>query len=484
MKIFAGIAWAYVLLLMAISFVILTTPFTAYLFLLLSVGILFLLESMKLKLWLGFRKRKGPSPNLDTPLVSVHLAICNEPPSMVMATIEGILAQNYPHFELIIVDNNTSDSKVWRPVADFCEALPNVRFFHLENWPFYKSGALNFARKVSHESAEFIFVVDADYILTEDALSMAVANIVDQNIALVQFPQAYMCSNKKHVSIVEEFDHFFDYYCSKADTCYGALATGTLSLIRISALDSVDGWPTNSITEDAELGSRLQAANYDIKYVHKVIGKGIAPIHQEDFIKQRKRWIFGNMQTLRNYALRPWHDFEKWLSGVSQLTAWSNLLGLPILVLISCLFLAPWLETTTLSSFAVLAYTGYWIFSISKALRLQLVQGRPSTLAFKTFLVYFSSTAIGAFHWWPVLWGRERPFVRTDKSGSKDRYKINLLYPFLHLSLFFIALGAASPFVAVSALTFGILHIVAIRYDYTCRAEPGSGIVLNLKLNL
>ncbi len=478
------IPWGYLTIIIGLSFGMLVAPATTFMVLLLTVSVILLLEVMKLKLWLGFRKRSDVSSNIRVPMVSVHLAICNEPPAMVISTIKGILGQDYPNFEVIVIDNNTSRDELWEPVSEYCAELSNVRFFHLRNWPFFKSGALNFARKVSHRRAEFIFVIDADYRLTSDALSSAVSKIEGPDIALVQFPQAYECHEKRHVPIVQEFDHFFDYYCFKADSCHGALATGTLSLIRISALDGVGGWPVNSITEDAELGARLQVAGFDIKYVHQVIGKGIAPIHQEDFIKQRKRWIFGNMQTLGNYSMRPWHNFEKWLSGVSQLTAWTNMLGLPILVLICCLFLAPWLDLGTFITMSALAYTGYWIFALSKALRLQLVKGRPGLVAMKTFLIHFASLDIGAFHWWPVLLGRDRPFVRTDKSGFNRGYKINLLYPLLHISLFFVAIGFGSFFVAVSALTFCALHIMAIRFDYVCRSAAESKIMLNVKLYL
>ncbi|MGB6151341.1 MAG: glycosyltransferase family 2 protein [Pricia sp.] len=479
-----GISWGYVAMLITLSFVILLAPLLAILILVLLIMLVVLLEGMKLKLWLGFRERSDKAVNTDTPLVSVHLAICNEPPSMVISTVKGILAQDYPNFELIVIDNNTVDSSLWEPVADFSRNLSNVRFFHLDKWPFYKSGALNFARKVSDSKAEFIFVIDADYRLTPDALSLAVANVEGPDIALVQFPQAYECKKEKHVQIIEEFDHFFDYYCSKADSCYGALATGTLSLIRIASLDGVGGWPVNSITEDAELGARLQVAGYDIKYVHRIIGKGIAPVHQQDFIKQRKRWIFGNMQTLRNYSMRPWNNFHKWLSGVSQLTAWANLLGFPILILLCCLFLGPWLSYETFVSLSALAYFGYWTFAFSAVLRMQLVQGRPSLMAFRTFLIHFSSLDIGAFYWWPVILGRARPFVRTDKTGINESYRLNVFYPFLHISLVFMAISSGSIFVGVSALTFAMLHILAMRFDYICRSEYDSNILLNLKLYL
>ncbi|WP_175455369.1 glycosyltransferase family 2 protein [Pricia antarctica] len=438
---------------------------------------------MKFKLWLGFHKPSDVLVNETRPMVSVHLAICNEPPYMVISTLKEILKQEYAQIEIIVVDNNTTERDSWVPVEDFCSTLPNVRFFHLEKWPFFKSGALNFARKVTHRNAEFVFVIDADYRLTPNALELAVSNFDRPNTALVQFPQAYQCDSKRHVPLIAEFDHFFDFYCFKADTCHGALATGTLSLIKITALDKVGGWPTNSITEDAELGARLQVAGYDIKYVPRIIGKGIAPIEQEDFIKQRKRWIFGNVQTLMNYSMRPWHNFEKWVSGVSQLTAWINMLGMPILILLCCLMLTPWLNQATFVHLSGGAYIAYWIFILSKIVQLQLDQGRRGAGAFRTFLIHFSSLDIGAFDWWPAMWGKNRPFIRTNKNKVRSDYKVNLLYPFLHLSLFFCALGFDSIIIAVNAFTFATLHVMATRFDYLCRAGTNSQIALNLKLH-
>ena len=379
--------------------------------------------------------------------------------------------------------HNTRNQATWQPVLDFCNDKENVRFFHLDNWPFYKSGALNFARKITRTEAEFIFVVDADYNLTNDALSIAVSNIQNPSIGLVQFPQAYVCENPKHAPLLEEFDHFFDYYCRKADSCYGALATGTLSLIRIKALDQVGGWPTNSITEDAELGARLQNCEYHIKYVHRIIGKGLAPIHQEDFLKQRKRWIFGNVQTLIKYIVRPVTDLSKWISGVSQLTAWANLLGIPVLGILSCLLLFPWLRPSTFIDLSSLGYLAFYIYAVSKCLQLLLAHKKYNVLTFQTFLIHFSSFDIGAFHWWPVLWGRKRPFVKTEKSGTSCGYHFNLFYPLLHILVCICALSINASFIALSAFLFSVLHSAAMLMDYRCRSNNSSSVFFNLKLH-
>lgn len=476
--------WGYIAFLVLLAIMVLhVSGLLLWILAALVLGIC-LLEAMKLKLWLGFQEHSDVVLNCDRPMVSVHLAIYNEPPAMVIATIDSILEQDYPEFELIIIDNNTKDETLWMPIAEYCERLPKVRFFHLKNWPFFKSGALNFARKVTHSKAEFIFVVDADYCLNPKALTTAVCNSEGANNALVQFPQAYVCEQDNHTPIISEFDHFFSYYCFKANTCRGALATGTLSLIRVAALDRVGGWPVNSITEDAELGARLQVAGFDIRYVHRIIGKGIAPIRQEDFIKQRKRWIFGNVQTLFAYTMSPWRNFEKWLSGVSQLTAWANMLGFPILVLTACFFVSPWLDAASFAGLSVLAYMAFWIFTLSKLLQFHLVNERGEAAAFRTFLINFSSLDIGAFHWWPILLGESKPFVKTDKLGLGNRYVINLFYPVLHFAIMIWAVGFQTLFTAISAAAFATLHIAALRCDYACRTVKNPKISLNLKLYL
>src|SRR5215470_9073300 len=57
------------------------------------------------------------------PKVSLHLAICNEPPAMVIETLDSLAALDYPDFEVIVIDNNTKDPAVWRPVQDYCAQL-------------------------------------------------------------------------------------------------------------------------------------------------------------------------------------------------------------------------------------------------------------------------------------------------------------------------------------------------------------------------
>jgi hypothetical protein len=108
--------------------------------------------------WRGGLRRMAPprplSPEAPVPFVSLHLACSNEPPDMVIATIDSLLALEWPAFEIVVVDNNTRDAALWAPVQAHVEARvqalaatgrpgPALRFFHLPEWPGYKAGALN-----------------------------------------------------------------------------------------------------------------------------------------------------------------------------------------------------------------------------------------------------------------------------------------------------------------------------------------------------
>ena len=72
------------------------------------------------------------APGAREPKVSLHLACCNEQPDMVIAIIKSLAALDYTNFEVLVIDNNTKDEKLWKPVEEFMATLPeNFKFFHL-----------------------------------------------------------------------------------------------------------------------------------------------------------------------------------------------------------------------------------------------------------------------------------------------------------------------------------------------------------------
>ena len=70
---------------------------------------------------------------------------------MVMASLDALSRLRYDDFEVIVVDNNTEDPRLWQPVAEHCEFLGDrFRFFHVDMLEGAKAGALNYALRIPY----------------------------------------------------------------------------------------------------------------------------------------------------------------------------------------------------------------------------------------------------------------------------------------------------------------------------------------------
>ena len=55
-------------------------------------------------------------PDSELPKVSLHVPAHNEPPEMVIGTLRSLIRLDYPRYEVILIDDNTDDESLWRPV--------------------------------------------------------------------------------------------------------------------------------------------------------------------------------------------------------------------------------------------------------------------------------------------------------------------------------------------------------------------------------
>ena len=225
---------------------------------------------------------------------SVHVATHEEPPAMVMRTVRALSRQvNAPEFEVIVLDNNTADAALWRPVQALCGRRgPRFRFYHEDGVTGAKAGALNIALERTDPAATHVVVVDADYEVTPDFLSVAAAEIRRTDDDFLQFPQAYRNETRAPGVSLELADYFLR-HARQADCAGAMLLTGTLSVIRRSALTAAGGWSGRTITEDAELGLRLRRLGYRGRFVDRVVGRGMLPLDLAGLSLQRYRWAAG-----------------------------------------------------------------------------------------------------------------------------------------------------------------------------------------------
>jgi exo-beta-1,3-glucanase (GH17 family)/cellulose synthase/poly-beta-1,6-N-acetylglucosamine synthase-like glycosyltransferase len=270
-------------------------------------SIIILTEGIELaaSLWRVERRSLHASIPQTSPRVCIHVPCYNEPPEMVIATLDALARLDYDAFDVLLLDNNTPDEATWRPVQAYCETLgPRFRFVHMDNVKGFKAGALNEALAITDSDVAYIAVIDSDYQVEPGWLRRALPFFASPEVALVQGPQDYRDGqdNLFKAMCFEEYRGFFQIGMVERNEHDAIIQHGTMMVVRKDALVKVNGWSTWSITEDTELGLKLFEAGYSAAYIPESMGKGLTPDTLAAFMSQRYRWVYGAMQIMKRHG--------------------------------------------------------------------------------------------------------------------------------------------------------------------------------------
>ena len=370
------------------------------------------------------------------PFVSMHVPAHNEPPEMVIETLTALRRLNYPHYEIVAIDDNTDDPDLWRPVEEWCRAH-RVKFAHLEDWPGYKSGALNYAlRELTDPRAELVAVVDSDYQIQPNFLDGCARLFADPGVGFVQAPQDYRGwrQSRYYRRLYYSYRYFFAVSQPSRNERDAAIFAGTMGIIRRKALDDLGGWDEWCITEDAELSLRMLRAGWTGLHVDRSYGQGIMPLTFEALKGQRYRWCFGGIQILRRYwrSLLPGPRTDRnrltlgqrwgYLSGGLQW--YGDLLGL-----IFYLFLLAGAANLALGGGELFRkITGFLVAAVPTLVLLGLLRavallrrgtGASWKDAFGSFFIWQATSLVVARASVQGLFAKEAVFMRTPKTFDK-----------------------------------------------------------------
>jgi len=370
------------------------------------------------------------------PFVSLHIPAHNEPPEMVIQTLTALRRLNYPNYEIVAIDDNTDDPELWRPVEQWC-ATHGVKFVHLEDWPGYKSGALNYAlENLTDSRAELIAVVDSDYQIRPNFLADCAPLFADPGLGFVQAPQDYRGwqQSRYYRRLYYSYRYFFAVSQPSRNERDAAIFAGTMGIIRRQAIEDLGGWDQWCITEDAELSLRMLRAGWTGLHVDRSYGQGIMPLTFEALKSQRYRWCFGGIQILRMHwrSLLPGRLTDRnrltlgqrwgYLSGGLQW--YGDLLGVVFYLLLLAgaanLALGGGELFRRISGFLVAAVPVLVLLGLLRAVAL-LRQGTDATWrdAFGTFFVWQSTALTVARASVQGLVAKKAAFLRTPKTFDK-----------------------------------------------------------------
>lgn len=384
-------------------------------------------------LWVRERRRPLVPVELadeDLPMVSIHVPAYNEPPEMMIGTLNALARLDYPRFEVIVIDNNTRDPDVWKPVEAHCRALgERFRFYHVDPLSGFKSGALNYALARTAAEAVVIGVIDSDYVVEPNWLRELAPQFQHPQTAIVQAPQDYhdAYANAFKAMCYAEYRGFFYIGMVTRNERNAIIQHGTMTLVRRTALEEVGGWSEWCITEDAELGLQIFRLGHEAVYIPKSYGRGVMPDSFSGYRDQRFRWAYGAVQIMRHHAaelaglartrLTPgqrYHFVAGWLPWIAD--GVNLLFNMAALVWSLGMVAAPLVVDPPLIIFSVLPLA-LFSFKVSKVIYLyrgaRIVGTARQTLAAAIAGLALSHTIARAM--WQGLVTRDKPFLRTPK---------------------------------------------------------------------
>jgi cellulose synthase/poly-beta-1,6-N-acetylglucosamine synthase-like glycosyltransferase len=288
-----------------------------------SVGIIYILYDTALLAFTASQIRvlgKFPAPVTSTgphARVCVIVAAHNEA-SVLAITIDTLAAQDNPPDMILLADDGSSDDSaaVLRSVyaleppavGEMSLASPRLPALHWLRLPHGgKARALNQA--LLHTDADIVITVDADTLLAPGALS-AMRAAFENEAHLVAATGVLTPVCGPHV-MGKTFQWFQSYeYVRNFLSRYAwmkfdslLLISGAFAAFRRDAIMAVGGFDPDCMVEDYELIHRLHRYSVDrhLDWKVRVVGRAMAvtdgPATPMGFLRQRRRWFGGFLQT-------------------------------------------------------------------------------------------------------------------------------------------------------------------------------------------
>lgn len=366
---------------------------------------------------------------LGNPKVTIHLSIGNHTPQSVLNSIESICNLNYKNFELLVIANNTLSQSLWKPVETYIFNLDNrFKLINFNEDNVCKTDTLNYALDVTSKDTDYIFTVDADYILNKDALNIAIGTIQKRNVQLLQFPQAYSNSSSKTSGIETHYKKYFESYLKSISSKILVLPTENLTLIDKKVFDNGYRWPKSIMNDELSYGIELTPKYVKIAFCNYILARGKMPTESKDYGNQFKIWTLVNLQILSNVWKTKGISLGKKIHLSTLFTAWINLLGIVFIVVLAAIPLV-FINNQYVESILLIGTLNIVLHYVFQLMIYFAMAKNNLKKAWYGFLVHLGLLEIGAFYWMYYFILKEKSLRHGIKYLPKV-FRNNRLYLF------------------------------------------------------
>lgn len=251
------------------------------------------------------------------PMISLVVPAYNEG-MVIEAAIRSLLLLDYPNFEILVIDDGSTDDTYDKAMAVAREqtAIP-VRVITKRNGG--KAEALNTGMTAAR--GEFILNMDGDSKLSGNTLRACIRHFENPKIGAVAgnvkvVNRENIWTNIQALEYVEGLA-----MARKAQSFMRAvnIIPGPLGMFRKSVLQQVGGYDHDTFAEDCDLTLKLLMRGWHIAYEPSAIAWVETPSRLLDLLKQRYRWTRGILQATAKHKAALWQPRK---AGINCFILW------------------------------------------------------------------------------------------------------------------------------------------------------------------
>ncbi|OAO89068.1 hypothetical protein AXX17_ATUG04840 [Arabidopsis thaliana] len=252
------------------------------------------------------------------PFVSLVIAAYNEE-NVIVKTIISILGSDYPAFEILVVDDGSSDLTA-QVVRTAFAGDERVRVITKPNGG--KASAVNVGFREA--KGEFIVALDADTLIAPDAITLLIRHFVDDSVAAVS-GNVKVGNRRNLLTIWQHIEYVTGFNLERRAfdrlNCI-TVVPGAIGAWRKTAILAAGGYSEDTLAEDTDLTLTLLRLGYRISYEERAYAYTEAPEEIRSFLKQRYRWTYGTLQCLWKHRRALFNPRQKTLGFVGLPNMW------------------------------------------------------------------------------------------------------------------------------------------------------------------
>jgi poly-beta-1,6 N-acetyl-D-glucosamine synthase len=236
---------------------------------------------------------------IGTPPVSIIVPVYNES-VLLRDTIQSLLQQDYPRYEIVIVDDGSTDDT--RAIAhELVGDYGHVTVKLVEKPNGGKSTALNAGIQVA--SSDFVLNVDGDSQLSPNTLRRCIRHFADPKLGAVA-GNVKVTNRTNMITRLQALEYVEGLNMARSAQSLVKLVNiipGPLGLFRKQAIVDAGWYASDTFAEDCDITLKMIREGWRVDYEPEALSYTEAPNTWIDLLKQRYRWTRGIVQAVRKH---------------------------------------------------------------------------------------------------------------------------------------------------------------------------------------